>query len=139
MDQGTAMDARHARDPDTRSSADARDPDTRSGAGVRFLLVDSCGRWAAPAARRFPRTALALAESGAATTLLLIQDAVSHAVGADEDIAALVKAGARVWVDRPSLERRGLVAAALADGVEPSSVEEACELFLDPATRVVWH
>jgi predicted peroxiredoxin len=117
--------------PWTPSAGQARRP--------RFLLIDSRGHWSEPSTRRFLISALALAESGTETVLYLVQGGVSHATCGDTELAALVEAGGRVWVDRFSLGQWGLVGRALVPGAEEAGVDEVCQLLLDPDTRTVWH
>ena len=105
---------------------------------IRFLLLDSVGRWA-DRDSRFPRSAAVLAESGADTVLCLVGDGVSHAVGPAAGLERLLAAGGRVWADRGALERRALAGRAGVRGVEEVGMEEICDAVLAEGTRVLWH
>jgi predicted peroxiredoxin len=105
----------------------------------RFLLIESRGHWSEPSTRRFLVSALTLAESGTETVLFLVQDGVSHATGANAELAALVEAGGQVWVDSFSLGYWGLAGRELVPGAEEACMDDVCRLLLDPGTRTVWH
>jgi hypothetical protein len=112
---------------------------TGSGsAGIRFLLLDSAGRWA-DRDQRFPRSAAALAASGAELVLCLVGDGVSHAAPPSPHLERLLASGGRVWLDRAALAGRALAAMPRAAGVELVGMEEICDAVLAEGTRVIWH
>lgn len=102
-----------------------------------YLLAETRGPWHGPAGQRFFADAAVLLGAGHQVCVLLMEDAVAAAL--PQAPAALVRAGAQVWVDRYGLAQRGMLGTPLAGGVRIVELDDVAELLLDPRTRVVWH
>lgn len=107
---------------------------------IAHLLVESHGPMAGHGCARFIQDAAALAATGHKVQLVLIQDGVAAAVrGALPELDSFAEHGGEVWVDRYSVDQRGLPGDVFSDGVKPVDFDEVADRVLDPGTRVVWH
>ena len=83
-----------------------------SGTPAQFL-VESQGPPAAGTGSGFLRAARHLAAARTPTDVFLIDDGVGFAVDATSEVAGVVDAGGRVWVDEVSLTERAALPASL--------------------------
>jgi sulfur relay (sulfurtransferase) DsrF/TusC family protein len=104
------------------------------------LLIESRGPWRGPDCAHFVQDALALAGTGAPVHLVLIQDGVLAAVNdAVPAVGELAGAGAEVWVDRFSLDQRGLPGTAVLPAARLVDIDDVAARLLAPDVRAVWH
>lgn len=120
----------------------SKESETASPGGTEVraqFLVESQGPPAPGSVSSFLRAARRLAAAGTPTDVFLIDDGVSFAVGTPTELAGLLDAGGRVWVDDMSLSERGIDFDELAPGVVVVDLDAVAEPLFDPAIRVVWH
>lgn len=104
------------------------------------LLVESQGPWAGRSCATFVRDAAALARTGGVTRLFLVQDAVIGAVpGVLPELDEFIAAPGELWLDRFSVDQRGLRKESLFPQARLVDMDEVAVAVLDPAVRVVWH
>jgi len=84
--------------------------------------------------------ALGLAKAGNSVTVFLVQNGVFPArKGAKSDLlASLLSAGVKVLADDFSLAERGIDAAKLLPGVEPSPIDVVIDRLAD-GHKTLWH
>ena len=82
-----------------------------------------------------------LQQRGRPVTVFLVQNAVlATRVGArGSEVPRMAEAGVRVLADGFSLRERGIDAAEMRAGVQPSSIDALVDLLIDPGTKAVWH
>lgn len=100
---------------------ETRDPFARADMGASDALIDGLAR-------------------GAATTVVLAQNAVLGARGGSAPARALsdLASRARVVADDFALRERGIRADELAPGIGVTTMDELVELIAAPGRKVLW-
>lgn len=112
---------------------------TAPGRATAQFLVESQSPVGQGTASGFLRAARHIAEAYRTTDLLLIDGGVGFAVDAAGEVAGVLDAGGRVWVDEVSLAERGIEIGDLAPGVVVAALDAVADPMFDPDVRVVWH
>ncbi|HZM75647.1 MAG TPA: DsrE family protein [Candidatus Limnocylindrales bacterium] len=103
-----------------------------------FLLIESRSGLESPDVGAFFNLATSLLDAGHQVTLFLLQNAV---LGLTEDVqlAGTMAKGAQTWVDRYSLEARGIDATRLAQGIKVGGPRQLVRMLMTPGVVPVWH
>lgn len=107
----------------------------------RLLMVETRSAWEAADVDDFLRLAQGFLQKGLALDLYLIQNSVMLLrTAVREQLAQLAATGlCRIWIDRYSLQLRGLNADDVAGCGAIAGTDELVQLMTTPNSKVIWH
>lgn len=108
---------------------------------TRLLMVETRSAWEGADVDDFLRLAHGFLQAGLALDFFLVQNSVLLLRSAMRDqLEALARtASCRLWVDRYSLNLRGLTGDDVAGCGVIAGTDELVQLMTVPHTKVIWH
>jgi sulfur relay (sulfurtransferase) complex TusBCD TusD component (DsrE family) len=106
-----------------------------------YVFIESRDPFESLDVRFVEKTATALRERGHEVTVFLVQNGVlaSRQNAPHSYLARLTEAGVTLLADDFSLRERGISAAELRPGVQPSSIETLVDALIQENTKAIWH
>ena len=108
---------------------------------TNYVFIESRDPFESLDVRFVEETATALRERGHEVTVFLVQNGVlaSRQNAHNSYLARLTEAGVTLLADDFSLRERGIGAAELRPGVQPSGIETLVDALVQENTKAIWH
>ena len=108
---------------------------------TNYLFIEARDPFASRDTEFLEQTAIVLKQRGHAVTVFLVQNGVLAARrnGRDSYLNRLAGAGVTLLADEFSLSERGIHAADLHTGIQPSGMEALVDALVDENTKAIWH
>ena len=106
-----------------------------------YIFIESRDPFESLDVRFVEETAAALKRRGHEVTVFLVQNGVlaSRRGARDAGLARLMQAGVTLLADDFSLRERGIQAADLRPGIQPSDIEALVDALVRENTKAIWH
>ena len=108
---------------------------------INYIFIESRDPFESRDTEFLEQTATDLKQRGHSVTVFLVQNGVLAARknGRDSYLGRMAGAGVTLLADDFSLCERGIQAAELQPGIQPSGMEALVDALIEEKTKAIWH